>query len=94
MTESTKPLVTTLTPISQQVGENLITALQTQGTVAVLSTIVAGVPTDRLVSLPLSLAQLNGVQGLLSGLQATPSPSKTDDPQCIGFHCQLPQADD
>ena len=38
--------VTTLAPISQQVGENVLQALQSAGSVAVLSTVVPGVPTD------------------------------------------------
>ena len=82
--------VTELAPITQQVGENLITALQQEGTVAVLSSIVAGVPTDRLVSMPLTQAQLIGVQSVLAGMQAAPPPKEDDDPNCIGFHCNLP----
>lgn len=87
--------VTTLAPISQQVGENVLQALQSAGTVAVLSTVVPGVPTDRVVSLPLTQVQLAGVQALLTGLQqsAAPTPEqiKKEDPNCIGFHCHLPQ---
>ena len=85
--------VTELAPITHQVGENLIAALQAEGTVAVLSTIIAGVPTDRLVSMPLSQDQLNGVQVVLANLQKTPAPSEDEDPHCIGFHCHLPKAD-
>ena len=90
--------VTTLSPISQQVGENVLQALQSAGTVAVLSTVVPGVPTDRVVSLPLTQAQLAGVQAILSGIQQgtapTPAEIEKEDPQCIGFHCHLPKADD
>jgi hypothetical protein len=83
------PLVTPLAPISQQVGENVLKALQTPNTVAVLSTIVAGVPTDRVVSMPLSNAQLAGVQAVLHGMQTAPEAAPDGDPTCIGFHCRL-----
>lgn len=86
-----QPLVTTIAPISQQVGDNILQALQSPATVAVLSTIVAGVPTDRVVSLPLTHTQLAGVQTLLAGLQAAPAPTTAEDPHCIGFHCHLPE---
>ena len=88
---SAMQFVTELTPISQQVGANILRALQEGGTVAVLSTIVPGVPTDRVVSMPLSNEQLAGVQGILSQIQATTeAPKETEDPNCIGFHCHLP----
>jgi hypothetical protein len=79
-----------LTPVSEQVGQHILTALQTEETVAVLSTIVPGVGPgqDRVVSLPLTSAQMGEVQMLLAGIAE--EPEEEVDRKCMGFQCRLP----
>ena len=87
------PLVTQLAPITEQVGTHVLQALQDAETVAVLTTVVAGFPADRVVSLPLTNAQLASVQKLLMQVQAEPAPqTEEEEARCIGFQCQIPDA--
>ena len=87
------PLVTQLAPITEQVGTHVLQALQDAETVAALTTVVAGFPADRVVSLPLTNAQLASVQKLLMQVQAEPAPqTEEEEARCIGFQCQIPDA--
>ena len=87
------PLVTQLAPITEQVGTHVLQALQDAETVAVLTTVVAGFPADRVVSLPLTNEQLASVQMLLMQVQAEPAPQNAEEEsRCIGFQCQIPDA--
>jgi hypothetical protein len=88
----TKTLVAKLTPISEQVGTHVLSALKESGCVAVLSTIVPGFPADSVVSIPLSAHQMSNVGVILGEVQRAPS---TDEQEvCIGFHCKLPEKDE
>ena len=64
-----KTLVSPLQPISQQVGEHIITALKQPDTAAVLTSIVPGFPTDRLASIPLTTQQTLQIRALLEQQQ-------------------------
>ncbi len=82
--------VTDLKSIERQVGEHVITALQHQGTVAVLSTVVPNpAGGQRIVSVPLNDQHLGQVQGILVEANEVPE----NDVPCIGFHCYLPNPD-
>ena len=83
-------LVTELAPITQQIGSHVLNALREEDCVAVLSTIVAGFPTDRVVSVPLNASQMAEVGVILNEVAA--EPDGPDDRPCIGFQCRLPGA--
>lgn len=76
--------VTTIKTAEQQVGENIIQALQHDGTVAVLTTVVMGQDgQQKLVSAALKPEMMQQVQGILMDAQEEREPQ---DP-CFGFHC-------
>ena len=81
-----KMFVSELQPISQQVGQHIIKALQQSGTAAVLTSIVPGFPTDRIVSTPITIEQMTKIRQILQPVIDV-STSEDDDRQ-IGF--QLP----
>ena len=84
-----QPIVTTLTPLSEQVGSHILGALKETDCVAILTTIVSGFPADSVVSIPLSSAQMSNVGAILGEVQQTQTP--LEDEVCIGFHCALPE---
>lgn len=87
--DDTKTLVAKLTPISEQVGAHILSALKKPDCVAILSTIVPGFPADSVVSIPLSAEQMSNVGVILGEVQR--GPSTPDQEVCIGFHCELPE---
>lgn len=78
---------------SEQVGQNVLRALEQADTVAVLTTLVPGIQADRIVSVPLSPHQLGEVQALLAGL-VPPEPLAEEDMPCVGFHCEMHRPSD
>ena len=84
-----RQFVTSIKSISQQVGEHVITALQHEETVAVLTAVTVGPDsTQHIVSVGLDMEQLGHVNDLL--LHA--SGKKTDEVPCVGFHCYVKPA--
>ena len=79
--------------ITEQVGQNVLTALEQPDTVAVLSTLVPGLQADRIVSVPLSPQQLGEVRGLLHSLVPAEPVAEADMP-CVGFHCDMQRPTD
>ncbi|WP_372716782.1 hypothetical protein [Novipirellula sp.] len=76
--------VTTIKNAEQQVGEHIITALQHEDTVAVITTVVIGDDgQQRVVSAALNPARLQQVQELLQAA----SDEREDEEPCVGFHC-------
>lgn len=76
--------VTKIRTAEQQVGENIIAALQHDNTVAVLTTVVVGPDgQQRVVSAALDPKLMNQVQQLLT--QA--SDEREEEAPCVGFHC-------
>ncbi len=76
--------VTTVKNAEQQVGENIISALQHQDTVAVLTTIVMGPDgQQRGISAALNQTRMLQVQEIL---QEAESEREPEEP-CVGFHC-------
>ncbi len=79
-------VITKLMPIRQQVGSNVIAALQHPDTVAVLLTVVmADDGAQHIVSTGLDPGLLGQVQSLLR--QGTEE--RTQRIPCVGFHCFL-----
>ncbi len=79
---------TPIVKMTEQVGQNVLAALDQPETVAVLSTLVPGIQADRIVSVPLSQGQLAEVQVLLQSI-VPPEPVEDEDMPCIGFHCEM-----
>ena len=76
--------VTTIKSAEQQVGENIIQALQHEGTVAVLTTVVAGHNGQQnVVSAALKPEMMEQVQRILLEAQL----ERQDEEPCVGFHC-------
>ncbi len=79
-------VISELMPIEQQVGSNVIAALEHPDTVAVLLTVVmAGDGAQHIVSIGLDPGLLGQVQNLLR--QGTEE--RTQRIPCVGFHCFL-----
>jgi len=76
--------VTTIKTAEAQVGENIIQALQHDGTVAVLTTVVVGPDgQQRVVSAALDPKMMSQVQTLLTAAQE----EREEEEPCVGFHC-------
>lgn len=58
-------LVTPIQTLNEQLGAHLSAALQREGTVAVLTTVVPGIGPERVVSVPLDPQQFHNIQALL-----------------------------
>ena len=90
---STGPLVTSIVPVSEQIGQHVMAAFQQEGAVAVLTTIVPGVDADRVVSMALSDEQMDGVRVILDEIQAEDEEAAQDSERCIGFQCRVDRAE-
>ena len=78
--------ITPLASLEQQVGAHVIHALQHPGTIAVLSTVVAGMDgSQQIVSFGLDANRFGQVQELLAASMEDQKRSV----QCMGFHCQF-----
>ncbi len=83
--------VTALQPIAHQVGDHLMAALARPESVAVITTVVPGIASDRIISMPLTKEQLQGVQEILSSIKndANQQEVSEENTPCIGFHCVI-----
>lgn len=76
--------VTTIKNAEQQVGEHIISALQHDDTVAVITTVMMGPDgQQRVVSAALDPNRMQQVQEIL---QAATKEREPEEP-CVGFHC-------
>jgi len=76
--------VTTIKTPEAQIGENIISALQHDGTVAVLTTVVRGPNGEQqVISAALDPNTMEQVQKLLMNAQET----RVSEEPCVGFHC-------
>jgi len=85
--------VTSIRTVERQVGDHVMAALEDSDTVAVLTTIVGGVRTDRIVSLPLNGEQAAAVSELLQAAQTEAEEDAEDEDGrregFLGFHAVL-----
>ncbi|MCH2135139.1 MAG: hypothetical protein MK101_01000 [Phycisphaerales bacterium] len=85
--------VTAIRTVERQVGDHVMAALEDEETVAVLTTIVGGVRTDRIVSLPLDAHQAQAVSELLQAAQREAEQDDDDEDGrregFLGFHAVL-----
>ena len=79
---------TRLQTLEREVGENVLAAVESEGCVAVLTTVVSGLRADRVVSVPLDGEQAKDVSAVLAEAQVDPDESDQDEP-LIGFHVVL-----
>ena len=76
--------VTTIKSAEQQVGENIISALQHDNTVAVLTTVAVGQDGQQhVITAALSPDLMQDVQKLLERAAT----ERKEEIQCVGFHC-------
>ncbi len=80
--------ITRLQTIERQVGENVLAALESESTVAVLTTVVSGIRADRVVSVPLDGNQVQDISAILAQAQIDPD-EPDQDGGTIGFHVVL-----
>ena len=90
--ENSGPIATELLPISEQVGRNVLHALRAPDAVAVITTMVPGITSDRVVSLGLNADQMAEVQYLLESIAAEDEEAASDTERCIGFQCRVEKA--
>ena len=84
-------LVTQIKSAEHQIGEHILTALQDDGTVAVLTAVVAGTDgSQQIVSAALDPDMLSEVQKILHNAEK----KRKDETPCVGFHCLLKQKDE
>ena len=85
----TETVVAQLLPISDQIGRNVMAALDDPDTVAVLTTVVPGMGMDRVVSVGLTPQQMHDVGILLQEIEQEDEEAAQDEQRCIGFQCQV-----
>jgi hypothetical protein len=81
-------LITPLHPIAGQIGEHVISALEHEETVAVLTTITGSKSGQQVVSIPLTAEHAQQVHGLIEEIHASDEPERVP---CVGFHCFIDQ---
>lgn len=85
--------VTTIRTIDRQVGEHVLAALNEDDAVAAITTLVTGVRTDRIVSMPLTREQVEAIRGVLEQAQAEATESEEEEEGrregFLGFHTVL-----
>ena len=86
------PIASEILPISEQVGLNVLHALQAPDAVAVITTMVPGITSDRVVSLGLTAEQMEEVQYLLESIASEDEETAADEERCIGFQCRVDKA--
>lgn len=83
------PVISTITPISEQIGRHVMAAMEQPGAVGVLTTVVPGIGADRVVSICLTDEQMDGVRVILQGIQDEDEADSEDLERCIGFQCRI-----
>jgi len=66
-----------------------MTALGDADAVAVLTTLVPGVGSDRVVSVGLTAQQMHEVGVLLNEIETEDEEAANDEQRCIGFQCRI-----
>jgi hypothetical protein len=85
----TETVMAHLLPVAEQIGRNVMAALSDPDSVAVLTTMVAGLGVDRVVSVGLTRQQMHDVGILLQEIEGEDEDAAQDDQRCIGFQCQV-----
>ena len=77
---------------TEQIGRNVMAALQDPDSVAVLTTLVPGLGSDRVVSVGLTREQMHEVGILLNEIETEDDADADDERRCIGFQCRIDKA--
>jgi len=85
----TETVMAHLMPVSEQIGRNVMAALNDPDSVAVLTTVVPGLGADRVVSVGLTPQQMHDVGILLQEIEGEDEEAAQDEQRCIGFQCQV-----
>ena len=85
-TEGIPSFITPLQPIMRQIGEHVLTALEEDETLAVLTTITESPAGQQVISIPLTSDHLKQVHDLLEEIHQSNEPQRVP---CVGFHCFL-----
>jgi hypothetical protein len=89
-TESKGPpaYVSSLNSIEEQIGKHILECLRTDGTVAVISTVMSGIGSsaDRIVSMPVTPEQMGQIDLIINGGDE----DNETEQRCIGFQCDIP----
>ena len=88
--DETKQYITNLRSVERQIGEHVIALLADPEHIATLTTVIPGVGTDRVASIPLTREELGEVEQLLVKMESG-EPTRVP---CVGFHCRLKDADE
>ncbi|MBT5136820.1 MAG: hypothetical protein OR996_00185 [Phycisphaerales bacterium] len=86
--EGVPHFVTPLLHIARQVGEHVLSAMEHEETVAVLTTITGSNQGQQVISVPLTAEHMQQVHSLISEIHTSDEPESV---ACVGFHCLLDQ---
>ena len=88
--EGVQHFVTHLHPIASQVGDHVLSALQHDETVAVLTTITGSTHGQQVISIPLTAEHVQQVHAFIEEIHQSDEPEHVS---CVGFHCFLDTED-
>jgi len=74
--------------VANQVGEHVLSAMEHEDTVAVLTTITGSALGKQVVSIPLTANHVQQVRGIIEEIHSSNEPEHVP---CVGFHCCLDQ---
>ncbi len=85
-------VATAIVSVNEQIGINVMSALDDPDAVAVITTLVPGISGNRVVSLGLTNEQMHNVGLLLNQIQEEDEEAAGDERTCIGFQCRVPES--
>ncbi len=86
--EGVPHFVSQIHTIANQVGEHVLSAMEHEETVAVLTTITGSSHGQQVISIPLTAEHVQQVHGFIEEIHTSNEPQ---DIPCVGFHCFLDQ---
>lgn len=88
----TQTVMTEVRSPTEQIGQNVMNALSDPDAVAVITTLVPGLGSDRVVSVGLTREQMHEVGILLNEIETEDEAAANDEQRCIGFQCRIEKA--
>ena len=86
--EGVPHFISPLHTVAKQVGEHVLSAMEHEETVAVLTTITGSKQGQQVISIPLTVEHVQQVHGLIEEIHKSDEPERVP---CVGFHCFLEQ---
>jgi phage I-like protein len=84
--EGVPHLVSQIQTVANQVGKHVLSAMEHEQTVAVLTTITGSTHGQQVISIPLTAEHVQQVHGLIEEIHQSNEPERVP---CVGFHCYL-----